>query len=204
MFATCFPPKAAPTRSPGLELTLLESESFPLSGRSWRGRAGVPEDGLRSVSPGRPPGLRPLARAHSGWPQAADSESDSARRNFKLAGELDLVFQAPAGRVMGQFSYSKAVPQTGPARVRVQGVGREDRDIVLYLGAGGTAFSLNAALRRLRAWHSDVPGAVSDADDWVGQPEGGVRVKPTERRLGRLEPARGGTARGSVFLGTDG
>jgi hypothetical protein len=130
MFATCFPPKAARTTlGPGLELTLLESESFPLSGRSWRGRAGVPEDGLRSVSPGRPPGLRPLARAHSGWPQAADSESDSARRNFKLAGELDLVFQAPAGRVMGQFSYSKAVPQTGPARVRVQGVGsgREDR-----------------------------------------------------------------------------
>ena len=77
-------------------------------------------------------------------------------------------------------------------------------DIVLYLGAGGTAFSLNAALRRLRAWHSDVPGAVSDADDWVGQPEGGVRVKPTERRLGRLELARDGTARGSVFLGTDG
>ena len=83
-----------------------------------------------------------------------------------MAGELDLVFQAPAGRVMGQFSYSKAVPQTGPARVRVQGVGsgREDRDIVLYLGAGGTAFSLDAALRRLRAWHSGVPGAVSDAD----------------------------------------
>ena len=77
-------------------------------------------------------------------------------------------------------------------------------DIVLYLGAGGTAFSLDAALRRLRAWHSDVPGAVSDADDWVGQPEGGVRVKPTERRLGRLELARDGTARGSVFLGTDG
>jgi hypothetical protein len=76
MFATCFPPKAARTLGPGLELTLLESESFPLSGRSWRGRAGVPEDGLRSVSPGRPPGLRPLARAHSGWPQAADSESD--------------------------------------------------------------------------------------------------------------------------------
>jgi hypothetical protein len=123
MFATCFPPKAARTTlGPGLELTLLESESFPLSGRSWRGRAGVPEDGLRSVSPGRPPGLRPLARAHSGWPQAADSESDSARRNFKLAGELDLVFQAPAGRVMSRISYSKAVPETGKGRV--QGVGR--------------------------------------------------------------------------------
>jgi len=126
---TGIPVAERPLQFQGLELTLLESESFPLSGRSWRGRAGVPEDGLRSVSPGRPPGLRPLARAHSGWPQAADSESDSARRNFKLAGELDLVFQAPAGRVMGQFSYSKAVPQTGPARVRVQGVGsgREDR-----------------------------------------------------------------------------
>jgi hypothetical protein len=64
--------------------TWLESESFPLSGsggcgcgRGSGGRAGVPGDGLRPVSPGRPPGLRPLARVHSGWPQAADSESDS-------------------------------------------------------------------------------------------------------------------------------
>ena len=97
----------------------LESESFPLSGsggcgcgRGSGGRAGVPGDGLRPVSPGRPPGLRPLARAHSGWPQAQARNSGPGFK-FKLAGELDLVFQAPAGRVMGQFSYSKVVPQTG-------------------------------------------------------------------------------------------
>ena len=88
---------------------------------------------------------------------------------FKLAGELDLVFQAPAATV--DVSWASSVTQRRfrrLARVRlgVQGVGScsEDRDIVLYLGAGGTAFSLDAALRRLRAWHSGVPGAVSDAD----------------------------------------
>jgi hypothetical protein len=120
MFATGFPPKAARVKQP----TWLESESFPLSGsggcgcgRGSGGRAGVPGDGLRPVSPGRPPGLRPLARAHSGWPhcrqaQARNSGPGSGFK-FKLAGELDLVFQAPAGLVMGQFSYSKVVPQTG-------------------------------------------------------------------------------------------
>ena len=101
MFATGFPPKAA-----------HESESFPLSGsgRGSGGRAGVPGDGLRPVSPGRPPGLRPLARP---GPCRLTGRTPSRTRNFKLAGELDLVFQAPAGRVMGQFSYSKVVPQTG-------------------------------------------------------------------------------------------
>jgi hypothetical protein len=58
MFATGFAPKAARTLAsgPGLELTLLESESFPLSlgaaaaaaaaAGVGGGRAGVPGDGL--------------------------------------------------------------------------------------------------------------------------------------------------------------
>ena len=145
MFATCFPPKAARTTlGPGLELTLLESESFPLSAAA----AGVGGEGPRCQGTGCGQSLlagRPGSGRCPGLTQAGRSlrpPTRSRTRNFKLAGELDLVFQAPAGRVMGQFSYSKAVPQTGPARVRVQGVGRgrEDRrDIVLlYLGSDGT------------------------------------------------------------------
>ena len=87
-------------------------------------------------------GFAPKSCPHTQAGRSLRPPTRSRTRNFKLAGELDLVFQAPAGRVMGQFSYSKAVPQTGPARVRVQGVGRgrEDRrDIVLlYLGSDGT------------------------------------------------------------------
>jgi hypothetical protein len=129
MFATCFPPKAARTLGPGLELTLLESESFPLSAAA----AEVGGEGPRCQGTGCGQSLLagcPGSGRCPGLTQAGRRPPTRSRtRNFKLAGELDLVFQAPAGRVMGQFSYSKAVPQTGPARVRVQGVGsgREDR-----------------------------------------------------------------------------
>jgi hypothetical protein len=210
MFATGFPPKAA-----------HESESFPLSGsggcgsgRGSGGRAGVPGDGLRPVSPGRPPGLRPLARP---GPCRLTGRTPSRTRNFKLAGELDLVFQAPAGRVMGQLSYSKAVQQTGQGPSAGCGPGRgrasADRDIrvVLYrdLGAGGTRPPPSALTPPSAGSEPGTQACLGPyllLIEWLGGTGRGLAWKPTEpeRRLRRLEPARDGTARGSVFRGTDG
>ena len=95
--------------------TLLESESFPLSAAA----AGVGGEGPRCQGTGCGQSLLagcPGSGRCPGLTQAGRSlrpPTRSRTRNFKLAGELDLVFQAPAGRVMGQISYSKAVPETG-------------------------------------------------------------------------------------------
>ena len=131
MFATGFAPKAARTLAsgPGLELTLLESESFPLS--LGAAAAAAAADGVGGEGPGcRGTGCGqsllagcPGSGRCPGLTQAGRRPPTRSRtRNFKLAGELDLVFQAPAGRVMSRISYSKAVPETGKGRV--QGVGR--------------------------------------------------------------------------------
>ena len=75
--------------------------------------------GTVGQSPGRPPELRPLCPRQAVEWDSADAESELQVQVTWLSGELDLVFklQAHAGHpshdaMMGQFSYSKAVPQT--------------------------------------------------------------------------------------------
>ena len=86
----------------------FSAKSYPTN---WQGCGPVAE------SPGRPPELRPLPPAGRRVGLGGLRVELQVQVTW-LSGELDLVFkfQAHAGHVirvmMGQFSYSKAVPQT--------------------------------------------------------------------------------------------